>query len=84
MIHASLKQLSALLAEQKTSSVELCTEYLDRIAALNPQLNAFITVDRDRTLAEAKIADARRGQGEAGALLGVPSHTRTSSAPRAG
>ena len=72
MIHASLKQLSALLAEQKTSSVELCTEYLDRIAALNPQLNAFITVDRDRTLAEAKIADARRGQGEAGALLGVP------------
>jgi len=72
MIHASLKQLSALLAEQKTSSVELCTEYLDRIAALNPTLNAFITVDRDRTLAEAKIADARRGQGEAGALLGVP------------
>ena len=72
MIHANLKQLSALLAENKTSSVELCTEYLDRIAALNPTLNAFITVDRERTLAEARTADARRAQGEAGPLLGVP------------
>ena len=72
MIHANLKQLSALLAENKTSSVELCTEYLDRIAALNPTLNAFITVDRERTLAEARAADARRALGEAGPLLGVP------------
>ncbi|NWG87340.1 MAG: Asp-tRNA(Asn)/Glu-tRNA(Gln) amidotransferase subunit GatA [Hydrogenophilaceae bacterium] len=72
MIHASLTQLSALLAEKKTSSVELCTDYLGRIAALNPTLNAFITVDPDKTLAEARAADARRAQGEAGPLLGVP------------
>ncbi|MBI5938653.1 MAG: Asp-tRNA(Asn)/Glu-tRNA(Gln) amidotransferase subunit GatA [Betaproteobacteria bacterium] len=72
MTDSSLKQLAALLAEGKTSSVELCTEYLDRIAALNPTLNAFITVDRDKTLLEAKTADTRRAQGGTGTLLGVP------------
>ena len=43
MINASLKQLSAQLAAKKISSVELTQLYLDRIAALNPDLNAYIT-----------------------------------------
>jgi aspartyl-tRNA(Asn)/glutamyl-tRNA(Gln) amidotransferase subunit A len=72
MLNLSLKQLSDLLAAGKTSSVELCQEYLDRIGRLNPRLNAFITVDRARTLAEAAAADARRARGEAGPLTGVP------------
>ncbi|TCS72108.1 aspartyl/glutamyl-tRNA(Asn/Gln) amidotransferase subunit A [Sulfuritortus calidifontis] len=72
MINASLKELSSLLAGGKTSSVELCTEYLNRIEALNPELNAFITVDRDKTLSEARAADARRARGEAGPLTGIP------------
>ncbi len=72
MQHASLKQLATLLADGKTSSVELCQDYLDRIERLNPQLNAFISVDRARTLAEALAADERRARGETGPLLGVP------------
>ncbi|MDK9724060.1 MAG: Asp-tRNA(Asn)/Glu-tRNA(Gln) amidotransferase subunit GatA [Sterolibacteriaceae bacterium MAG5] len=72
MIHASLKDLSAALAAKKVSAVELATLFLDRIEKLNPTLNAFVSVDRDKTLAMARDADARRAAGETGPLLGVP------------
>ncbi len=72
MIDASLKQLAAALAEKKISSVELATLFLDRIEKLNPTLNAFVTLDRARTLAQAAAADDRRASGESGPLLGVP------------
>ncbi len=72
MLNDTLKQLSARLAAKEVSAVELATEYLGRIEALNPQLNAFITVDRDKTLAEAAAADALRAAGRAGPLTGVP------------
>ena len=72
MINASLKEISAALAEKKISAVELATLFLDRIGTINPILNAFITVDRDKTLAMAKDADALRAAGKAGALTGIP------------
>ncbi len=72
MIDASLKQLAAALAARQISSVELSTLFLDRIDAHNPRLNAFITVNRELTLAEAAQADARIAAGETSPLLGVP------------
>ena len=42
MIHASLAQLRRALDSRQISSVELATLFLDRIDALNPQLNAFM------------------------------------------
>lgn len=72
MINDSLTVLSRQLADKAVSAEELAGRYLDRIEALNPALNAFITVDRDKTLAEARDADARRARGEAGPLTGVP------------
>ncbi|MDD4964262.1 MAG: Asp-tRNA(Asn)/Glu-tRNA(Gln) amidotransferase subunit GatA [Gallionella sp.] len=72
MINASLKQLSAALAEKKISSVELTQLYLDRIAALNPTLNAFVTLDAERSLAQAKAADAMLAAGHAQPLTGIP------------
>ncbi|MBI5785310.1 MAG: Asp-tRNA(Asn)/Glu-tRNA(Gln) amidotransferase subunit GatA [Rhodocyclales bacterium] len=75
MIESSLQQLSAALAAKKVSAVELATLFLDRIERLNPALNAFITTDRERTLAMARAADARRAKGpgeHCGPLLGVP------------
>ena len=72
MLNATLKALAASLAAKQVSAVELATEYLNRIDALNPQLNAFITVDRYKTLAEAQAADALRASGSAGLLTGVP------------
>ncbi|WP_310449308.1 Asp-tRNA(Asn)/Glu-tRNA(Gln) amidotransferase subunit GatA [Sulfuritalea sp.] len=76
MINASLKQLSAALAAKKVSAVELATLFLDRIERLNPDLNAFIALDRDKTLAQAQAADETRRLG-AGApaispLCGIP------------
>ncbi len=72
MPNYTLKQASELLQNKKISAVELATEYLNAIDAQNPALNAYITLDKDKTLAEAQAADARLAQGNAHALTGVP------------
>jgi len=72
MLNASLAELSAALAAKKISSVELTRSLLDRIAALNPRLNAFITVDPERSLAQARAADERIARGKATPLTGIP------------
>jgi aspartyl-tRNA(Asn)/glutamyl-tRNA(Gln) amidotransferase subunit A len=72
MIEKSLKQLAQSLATREISSVELTTLFLDRIDRLNPDLNAFVTVDRDKSLAMARSADARLATGTAGPLTGIP------------
>ena len=46
----SVSALAAQLAAKQVSSRELAQTYLDRIAALNPSINAFITVDAEKTL----------------------------------
>jgi len=69
---ASLKELSAALAAKKISSVELVRIFLDRIANTDCELNAFITVDRDKTLAMAAGADERIARGEHAPLMGIP------------
>jgi aspartyl-tRNA(Asn)/glutamyl-tRNA(Gln) amidotransferase subunit A len=61
-----------MLDEKKISSTELASLFLDRIEAFDPVLNAFITVDRERTLAEAQAADDRLARNEAGPLTGIP------------
>ncbi len=72
MIHASLAELRRALDSRQISSVELATLFLDRIDVLNPQLNAFITVDRDGALAAARAADEGIAAGCAGPLTGIP------------
>jgi aspartyl-tRNA(Asn)/glutamyl-tRNA(Gln) amidotransferase subunit A len=70
--HASLADLAATLRQKKISSVELTRLFLDRIARHDAELNAFITIDHERSLAQAKAADERLARGEAGSLLGIP------------
>ena len=72
MIDASLRQLSQALAAKQVSSVELTRLFLDRIARLNPALNAFVTVDAEKSLNSARAADARIAAGTAGPLTGIP------------
>jgi len=72
MINKSLKQLAQALAAKQISSVELSSLFLDRIERLNPTLNAFVTVDRGKSLKMAIAADARIAAGTAGPLTGIP------------
>jgi aspartyl-tRNA(Asn)/glutamyl-tRNA(Gln) amidotransferase subunit A len=72
MLNASLKELSAALAQKKISSVELTQLFLNRIEKLNPALNAFITVDAQKSLAQARTADEHIARGGAQPLAGVP------------
>ena len=69
---ASLADLARELAARSLSSRELTQHFLDRIAALNPTINAFVTVDAGKSLAEAAAADALIAAGQAGPLTGVP------------
>ena len=72
MINSSLKTLSQMLAKKEISSVELAQAFLNRIDAFNPEINAYIALDQDKTLAQAKAADARIAAGNAEPLTGIP------------
>ena len=72
MINSSLKTLSQMLAKKEVSSVELTQAFLKRIDTFNPEINAYIALDQDRTLAQAKAADVRIASGNAEALTGIP------------
>jgi aspartyl-tRNA(Asn)/glutamyl-tRNA(Gln) amidotransferase subunit A len=72
MLNASLLHLSTQLTQRKISSVELTQLHLDRIARLNPDLNAFVTVDAGKSLAQARAADAQIAAGLAQPLTGIP------------
>jgi aspartyl-tRNA(Asn)/glutamyl-tRNA(Gln) amidotransferase subunit A len=69
--NAGLKEMSAALAQKKISSVELTTLFLDRIEQHNPTLNAFVSLDREKTLAAARTADQKVGADRT-ALTGIP------------
>ncbi len=68
----TVAQLAAGLAAKRYSAVELAETFLARIAQANPALNAFVSVTRERALADAAKADAARAAGNAGPLTGVP------------
>ena len=72
MINQSLKQMAAALAAKQISSVELTQLFLDRIKKFNPELNAYITLDETRTLAQAKLADGRIAKGDITPVTGIP------------
>jgi aspartyl-tRNA(Asn)/glutamyl-tRNA(Gln) amidotransferase subunit A len=68
----TLAALSQQLRAGKISSAELTRHFLDRIEGVGKPLNAFITVDREKSLAQARAADARIAKGEAAGLTGIP------------
>ena len=72
MHQLTLAEIARGLADKKFSAEELTRTLLARIAQLDPQLNSFITVTPEHAIAQAQAADARRANGESGALLGVP------------
>jgi len=72
MINLSLKELSDSLKEKKFSSVELTQFFLDRLDLYNSSINAFISFDKDKSLAMARNADAMIQEGRQNYLTGIP------------
>jgi aspartyl-tRNA(Asn)/glutamyl-tRNA(Gln) amidotransferase subunit A len=68
----TLAELSRQLRAKEVSSVEVTSCFLARIAGANARLNAFITVDEEKSLAQARAADARISKGGAHRLAGIP------------
>ncbi|PWH14540.1 MAG: Asp-tRNA(Asn)/Glu-tRNA(Gln) amidotransferase GatCAB subunit A [Ardenticatenia bacterium] len=67
-IHAALE----LLRRRALSALELTRAHLERIAALDGRLHAYITVTAEMALAQARQADERRARGDDAPLLGIP------------
>ena len=76
MLHKlTLTGLTAKLATREVSSREAMQACLDRIDAVDDQVNAFMSIDRDDALGQADAVDAALAKGATHAgqpLLGVP------------
>src|SRR5690349_14462434 len=60
------------LREKQFSARELTEAHLSAIEALNPRLNAYVTVTAERALAQADAADADLAAGKVAPLTGIP------------
>ncbi|MEU4368713.1 Asp-tRNA(Asn)/Glu-tRNA(Gln) amidotransferase subunit GatA [Micromonospora chersina] len=66
-------EIAGLVAAGETSAVEVTQAHLDRIAAVDERVHAFLHVDSEGALAAARGVDERRAAGEdLGPLAGVP------------
>ncbi|MFI5485448.1 Asp-tRNA(Asn)/Glu-tRNA(Gln) amidotransferase subunit GatA [Micromonospora echinaurantiaca] len=66
-------EIAGLVAAGETSAVEVAQAHLDRIAAVDDRVHAFLHVDAEGALAAARAVDERRAAGERlGPLAGVP------------
>ena len=69
----SAADLGGVIARGEASAVEATSAHLDRIAAVDDRLHAFLHVSAERALGCARSVDARRAAGERlGPLAGVP------------
>ncbi len=72
LCYTSAVDLIDLYRRGSLSPVEVTRAVLDRIEMLNPKLNAYLHVDREYALRQARAAEAAYLAGSAGPLVGVP------------
>jgi len=73
LLRQSIAQVAPLVRRRHVSPVELVSAALRRTEALNPRLNAFITVTADAALEEARAAEKEIARGKyRGPLHGIP------------
>ena len=72
MIDLSITEALQKLKSREISATELTMAHLNRIEKYNPTLNAYITVTRERAMADASAADERIKNGNARLLDGIP------------
>jgi aspartyl-tRNA(Asn)/glutamyl-tRNA(Gln) amidotransferase subunit A len=72
-IHSTAAEMASALAAKEISSVELTKQHLDRIAAVDGKINAFLHIDNAGALEQAEAIDKKRASGEKlSPLAGVP------------
>ncbi len=72
LFELTIHELHDKLKKREVSSVEATRSCLDRIAATDGEVNAYITVTGEEALAAAAAADARIAAGDTDLLTGVP------------
>ncbi|MCP5100219.1 MAG: Asp-tRNA(Asn)/Glu-tRNA(Gln) amidotransferase subunit GatA [Chloroflexi bacterium] len=68
----TLTELRDALRQGETSSVAATEAMIDRIVAVDNDIQSYLTVTNELALEQAQAADERRSQGEDSPLLGVP------------
>ena len=69
----TIAELAAALEAGEVTSVQITQAVIDRTAAVEDQVKAFLSTDADDALAQAKASDERRAAGKAlGKLDGIP------------
>jgi aspartyl-tRNA(Asn)/glutamyl-tRNA(Gln) amidotransferase subunit A len=72
LVTASVTEIARAVGEGKASALEITRAALERTAAKNAAINAFLHIDREGALEQAARVDEARGSGEALPLAGVP------------
>ena len=73
LLHSTAVELAGRIAAGEVSSREVTQVHLDRIAAVDGEVKAFLHVDAERALAAADAVDSKRSAGaDLGPLAGVP------------
>jgi aspartyl-tRNA(Asn)/glutamyl-tRNA(Gln) amidotransferase subunit A len=73
MIRKNASEMAAALAAKEISSVDLVNAHYERIAEVDGQVKAFLHLDKEGALAQAKSVDDARAKGETlPPLAGVP------------
>jgi len=73
IIHSTALELGQDLHKGKVSSQEICKALIDQVDSTDSQVDAFLSLDRDRVMRSAEESDQRRSKGEAlSPLDGLP------------
>ena len=73
LANLSIPRVARALRDKELSALELTEAYLRRIEALNPRVNAYVTVTAERARDDARRADAELAVGrDRGLLHGIP------------
>ncbi len=72
ILDLSISELHTKLLRKEFSSVELTKACFERIKKLNAKLNAFVSVNEEQALKQAKEADKLIAEKRAGPLTGIP------------
>ncbi len=73
IVHLTARQLRSLFEEGRLSAEEIVSAYLERIRAYDRHVGAFLLVDEEGALQQARTLDERKARGEPlGPLAAVP------------